>query len=107
MATMTDNQAIEVFATAMREKMAYKSKQGAGGWQQCSERFLQGLLDDHIAKGDLVDIANLAMMIWHVRERKRIMDVVVVSPLSMEAWLDLMRRIRITREELRHYGTVC
>lgn len=60
-----DDVAIEQFADAMRKKMARKSKEGREGWQNCSERSLARMLIEHIEKGDPVDIANFAMMLWH------------------------------------------
>ncbi|MDY6868830.1 MAG: hypothetical protein SVT56_13195 [Chloroflexota bacterium] len=59
------------FATRkMREKLAEKRKEGRGGWfhDDCSEEHLINLLNDHIAKGDMVDILNFAAMILAKRE---------------------------------------
>ena len=63
-----DDLAVDKFALAMKEKMALKAKQGRGGWNdppQCTIQHLQRLLEDHVAKGDPVDVANLSMMLWH------------------------------------------
>ncbi len=66
-----DNIAVNEFASAMRGKLGHKRRQGCGGWDdpaQCSLDYLRQLFYEHFRKGDMVDIANFAMMIWH-RER--------------------------------------
>lgn len=63
-----DDIAVESFATAMREKLAKKRSEGRGGWedpQQCSADELALYLVNHVTKGDPVDVANLAMMLFH------------------------------------------
>ncbi len=35
------------------------------GWQKCSVEELWDMLRYHVTKGDPVDVANLAMMIYH------------------------------------------
>lgn len=61
-----DEDAVERFAAAMKDKLALKRDQGRGGWEdkeQCSQQFLSDLLWHHVSKGDPVDVANLAMML--------------------------------------------
>lgn len=64
-----DNTSIDRFAEAMKRKMAVKRDEGRGGWhdkKQCTSTRLIGLFVDHLTKtneGNLVDIANLCMMI--------------------------------------------
>lgn len=61
-----DDLAVDRFAVAMKAKLALKRSQGRGGWQdpaQCTVAFLSQLLREHVAKGDPVDVGNLAMMI--------------------------------------------
>lgn len=60
---------VQRFAQAMKTKMALKRDEGRGGWQQCAPDELWRMLQDHVQKGDPVDIANFAMMIWHVQKR--------------------------------------
>jgi hypothetical protein len=62
---MDDDQAVSIFATAMRDKMAKSQAKGRGGWQSCTVDDLWKMLRSHVEKGDPVDVANLAMMIWH------------------------------------------
>lgn len=67
---MADAIGVTRFAEAMSEKLAQKSLEGRGGWNrpdQCSIEDLERMLREHIAKGDPVDIANFAMMIWNRR----------------------------------------
>jgi uncharacterized coiled-coil protein SlyX len=63
-----DDIAIDRFAAAMKTKMAKKRADGRGGWDdpaQCSTGRLAEMLVDHLPKGDPVDIANFAMMLFH------------------------------------------
>lgn len=64
-----DEVAVHSFAHAMVEKMARSRTKGRGGWQTCSVPDLWQMLRDHVEKGDPVDVANLAMMIWHNQQR--------------------------------------
>jgi hypothetical protein len=59
---------IKRFSRAMREKLERKRKAGRAGWnrpQECSVAELRSMMMEHVAKGDLVDVANFAMMIWN------------------------------------------
>ena len=60
-----DDYAVQTFANAMIEKMALSRAKGRGGWEACTWLELWGMLREHVEKGDPVDVANLAMMIWH------------------------------------------
>lgn len=63
-----DDEAVDRFAQALKEKLAQKRKQGYAGWddpQQCSIEYLQELLHSHLEKGDPVDVGNFAMMLWN------------------------------------------
>ena len=55
------------FYQIMVEKLAKKRDQGRGGWwnpDECSIDYLKQLLVEHIEKGDMVDVANFAAMIY-------------------------------------------
>lgn len=61
-----DDFAVDQFACFMKEKMKKSRQKGRGGWSQplqCSGEHLAKLLIEHVKKGDLVDIANFAMML--------------------------------------------
>ena len=61
-----DDLAVDRFAAAMKAKLAKKRSEGRGGWDkpdECSIAFLSQLLREHVAKGDPVDVGNLAMMV--------------------------------------------
>jgi hypothetical protein len=61
-----DETGVDRFVVAMRRKLTKKRKEGRGGWNlDCEVSFLRALLAEHVGKGDMVDIANLAMMIWN------------------------------------------
>lgn len=64
--TLLDGETVTL-SEAMKTKLAMKRKQGRGGWddkQACPPGRLQGMLIEHLQKGDPVDIGNFAMMIW-------------------------------------------
>lgn len=61
-----DDLAVDRFAAAMKAKLAKKRAEGRGGWDdpaQCSVVFLSELLQEHVRKGDPVDVGNFAMML--------------------------------------------
>ena len=63
-----DEMGVDRFTVAMRRKLTQKRKEGRGGWNipdACGIEDLREMLEDHLQKGDLVDIANFAMMIWN------------------------------------------
>lgn len=62
-----DDVAIDNFAQAMKNKMALKREKGARGWDnadECSVEDLAAMLVKHLSKGDPVDVANFAMMLF-------------------------------------------
>ncbi len=61
----SDDDAIDMFASAMRDKMALAPAKGRDGWQTYPVDVLWQMLREHVDKGDPVDVANLAMMIHH------------------------------------------
>lgn len=65
-----DDAAVNAFAHAMADKMARSRAKGRGGWQSCPTPALWQMLREHVEKGDPVDVANLAMMIWHNAQRE-------------------------------------
>ncbi len=59
------------FSREMLYKMFEKQKRGVGGWADPS--CLVGLkesLKEHIEKGDMIDVANIAMFIWNLEGNK-------------------------------------
>lgn len=64
----SDDIAIDTFATAMKAKMARQRERGYGGWNDptlCPVSRLAKMLQDHLPKGDLVDVGNFLMMLSH------------------------------------------
>lgn len=62
-----DEDFIGQFAKAMIKKMVLAAEKGRHGWndpQVCSAKDLQRMLREHVDKGDPVDVANFAMMLW-------------------------------------------
>ena len=69
-----DDMAVDRFAAVLKEKLARSRAKGRGGWddrQQCPNGRLQLLLAEHVAKGDPIDVAVLAMMLWARGESTR------------------------------------
>jgi hypothetical protein len=63
-----DELGVKRFAKAMNAKLSDKRAQGKYGWNKpddCTIAYLRRLLETHVEKGDPVDIANFAMMIWN------------------------------------------
>jgi len=60
------------FAQAMVNKFHGKYLKGAGGWFDESNSELldhfKEMLKSHIEKGDMVDVANFAVMIWNLQD---------------------------------------
>ena len=60
--------AVDQFAAAMKTKLAVKAREGWYGWQESeNEEAIWERLESHVRRGrsQVVDIANLAMMLWH------------------------------------------
>lgn len=63
-----DHLAVSQFAIAMCDKLDAKRAEGRAGWDDptmCTIESLAQMLVGHITKGDPIDIANFAMMVWH------------------------------------------
>lgn len=54
---------VDDFAEEMKAKLIAKSLQGWNGWETCPIEDLENGLKNHIEKGDMVDMANYALLI--------------------------------------------
>lgn len=63
-AAKKDNDEVDWFAAAMKEKLAKARAKGRGGWQSCPPKELSRMLREHVEKGDPVDVANFCMFLW-------------------------------------------
>ncbi|HEY4720653.1 MAG TPA: hypothetical protein VII92_02300 [Anaerolineae bacterium] len=82
-----DDIAVDMFAIAMKVKMAKQRAKGYGGWDDpadCTVESLAYKLMEHAKKGDPADVANFAMML-HKRGAER--EVLIIAAL------DFARRI--------------
>jgi hypothetical protein len=62
-----DELAVDRFALAMKVKLALSRTKGRGGWddpEKCSMQELAAMLICSVFKGDPVDVANFAMMLY-------------------------------------------
>ncbi|WP_240804924.1 hypothetical protein [Cupriavidus oxalaticus] len=58
-----DDVAVDMFAKAMKEKLAQARAKGRAGWQTCSKYELSNMLREHVEKGDPRDVANFCMFL--------------------------------------------
>lgn len=72
-----DDQGVNTFAELMKAKLAKKRSEGAGGWHTASPEHLARLLVEHVAKGDMIDVANFCMML---HQRMALMGYHVGNP---------------------------
>ncbi len=96
-----DDIAVNLFATAMKFKLAKQRTKGYGGWddkEKCPTERLQRMLVDHIVKGDPVDVGNFAMMLWNRG------DPVAAKQDHCEDNLDMVKHGEPTRHELQAKG---
>lgn len=60
----TDDDAVDKFAQAMKEKLAAARRKGRQGWETCDPVNLTHMLRAHVEKGDPLDVANFCMFLW-------------------------------------------
>lgn len=65
----SDNLHVNHFANVMKKKLSECREKGRSGWEECPIEFLNNELIRHIEKGDPVDVANFAMMIYERNEK--------------------------------------
>lgn len=73
-ASQLDEHVVDSLAQALKHKLARSRAKGRGGWhdkERCPPGRLQEMLADHIGKGDPLDVAAFAMMLWHRGENTR------------------------------------
>lgn len=58
---------VDAFAEAMKLKLRQKADEGSYGWDDDGWPVsdIVNALDDHVKKGDFVDVANFAMFAWN------------------------------------------
>lgn len=69
-----DDLVVDQLAAALKQKLAKSRAKGRGGWQdkeKCPPGRLQEMMAHHIGKGDPLDVAAFAMMLWHRGEDTR------------------------------------
>lgn len=69
-----DDQVVDQLAAALKQKLARSRAKGRGGWndkEKCPPGRLQEMMAHHIGKGDPLDVAAFAMMLWYRGEDTR------------------------------------
>lgn len=63
---LADSMLASITSGQMEEKLEKKRREGRGGWfgPHCSNETLKAMLDKHVKKGDMIDVMNIAGMIW-------------------------------------------
>lgn len=64
-----DNDAVDLFATKMKEKLAQARAKGRSGWQTCEKDLFSTMFVEHLFKNNennLFDLANLLMFYEHL-----------------------------------------
>lgn len=87
-----DKNALADFTKSMGAKLSKSREKGKYGWNDenvCSIEFLTKSLVEHLAKGDMVDVANFAMFI-HQRAGQKSIPVSTCTP-NERAFLDEIR----------------
>jgi len=72
-----DDEAVDRFAVALKDKLAVARAKGRGGWQEkamVSADELTDMLVGHLWKGDPRDVANFCMFLWERGERITLAD---------------------------------
>lgn len=101
-----DDIAVDAFAGAMKDKLAASRDKGRSGWddpEQCSVEYLATLLVQHVAKGDPIDVANLAMML-----HQRGAGGHVLASCMAEAQIAAVKKFadKVWKQIMRHYRTI-
>jgi len=55
---------VDMFAKDMKAKLQKKHKEGYRGWDRMDKDTAIAMLTEHIIKGDMVDVGNLALFVW-------------------------------------------
>ncbi len=101
---IADKAAIARFAKAMVEKMAIMRTRGLRDWETCSSIELLCVLQEHVEKGDPVDIALIAMMIHQKAEvefevewqKPNDRNIINISQYNLDEVNNLLKQINKT-----------
>lgn len=79
-----DDVAVDMFAKAMKEKLAAARAKGRSGWQSCHEEDLSRMLREHVEKGDPRDVANFCMFLWNLGGAIKSVDASQPAPVALK-----------------------
>jgi hypothetical protein len=101
-----DDIAVDEFANLMKAKLERKRKEGYGGWDDgrlCTIDSLAQLLVKHVRKGDPVDIANFAMMIF----RRGDTVGASIQHVAMQSQIDLQLQLAMAQAAADQAWGIC
>lgn len=107
-----DIDAVLQAAVGMADKMAAsRDEKGRYGWHQSHMVHIETLmrfLFEHMTKGDMIDVMNLAMMVWLRQDIDQITDEGLLEGLQRqaEAWVNSVADDRITKMEEIYQSTL-
>lgn len=60
-----DDLLVRIIFEEMTARLTQKRNEGRGGWytNACSNKELRQMIDEHLAKGEMIDVINLSAMI--------------------------------------------
>lgn len=92
-----DDEAVDKFASAMKQKLAQAREKGRSGWQQMTPDELSAMLYHHVEKGDPRDVANFCMFLWNLGQpitQCHKTPAVAVNEQLLEALRDFSNYVR-------------
>jgi hypothetical protein len=116
-----DDAAVLRWADAMADKMARSRAKERSGWHdtnRCTAEQLNTMLADHLGKGDPLDVAILAMMLWSRSERTTpaqqaapdavdaaMVDAITHGTGAFQVKADgSTEHVELSKEDQRHYA---
>ncbi|WP_341714489.1 hypothetical protein [Limnobacter sp.] len=80
----SDDEAVDKFAQAMKQKLAQAREKGRSGWEQMNPADISAMLREHVEKGDPRDVANFCMFLWNLGQ-----PITPCKPIQAEpvAWV--------------------
>ncbi|WP_211441455.1 hypothetical protein [Collimonas humicola] len=114
-AAVLDDHAVDLLANAMKKKLQLKREKGSAGWNDMGQRtgeHLAQLLLKAVAKGDPIDVANFAMMLFCRHEDHGALKAAYAAAITQNHgdtlrmdWLDAQDHIHALQWQTGGRGT--